>query len=110
MIPDWKGPESKDRELLTPTGRWIAQSLVKGWKMELPNVKAEMTGVTAGIPQWVNNAAPRQYQTVSTTGSFNANISVDARGALPGTEKKIAREVAREIREALDEYDRSLKR
>lgn len=40
-----KGPESYDKRLLTPNGKWITQSLYKGLTSEFPNVLDAMSGL-----------------------------------------------------------------
>jgi hypothetical protein len=109
VIPDWKGPERVDRELLRPNGAMIIDSLTAGMKSRLPAMKLTLNGVTAGIPQVVKDSAPKQYMSTSTqTSTIHIPITVHAGAGADGT--KVGREAAREIRKALDDYDRSVKK
>jgi phage-related protein len=51
MIPDWKGPERKDRKLLTKNGRVIMLSLVRGFQRELPQLKRLLGGPVTRVIQ-----------------------------------------------------------
>src|SRR5688500_4978117 len=45
-LPDWKGPASVDRKLLTKNGQLIMGSLIKGFMDALPQVQASLNNVT----------------------------------------------------------------
>lgn len=49
LIPDWKGPMSRDRRLLEPTGAAIMAGLNRGLVGALPAVRGTLTGVTDQI-------------------------------------------------------------
>jgi hypothetical protein len=111
LIPSWKGPEERDKKLLTPSGEMIMDGLMEGIKSRLPTLKMQLTGVSAGIPQAVQDQAPKQYMSTasaSTTNHISIPVSVTVPAGTDGT--RIGREVAREIRKALDDFDRSVKR
>jgi hypothetical protein len=107
MIPNWKGPADVDRKLLTPNGEMIIDSLMGGIKNRLPQLKMQLTGVTAGIPRAVPNAAPRSIASTSNS-TFNINVVVRADGTFGRAQaEKVGRETAIAIRDALDVLDRS---
>jgi len=49
MIPEWKGPESVDKTLLTPAGRAIMQSLVAGLDDGTGTLQSRLSGITRMI-------------------------------------------------------------
>lgn len=49
LIPDWKGPEERDRKLLVPAGRAIMQGLQTGIGSEQDSLKRQLAGVTNSI-------------------------------------------------------------
>lgn len=49
LIPDWKGPEDKDRRLLIPAGRAIMQGLGAGIDSQRDNLRDQLTGVTNDV-------------------------------------------------------------
>jgi hypothetical protein len=104
MLPDWKGPPERDRQILRPSGRMLISGLQEGVKDQLPSLKLQLEGVTAGIPRVVNNAAPAPV----AGATFNLHVTVHAGVGSDGT--KIGREAARALHDALQQYERSVKR
>ena len=49
-LTSWKGPESVDKRLLRPQGRWIIEGFDKGLQDRVANVKATLTGLTSDLP------------------------------------------------------------
>lgn len=49
MIPSWKGPESRDRKLLTPAGRKIIEGLIDGLSSKKSKLKAQLEKITDTI-------------------------------------------------------------
>ena len=49
-LTSWKGPESVDKRLLRPQGRWIIEGFDKGLQDRVANVRATLTGLTDGLP------------------------------------------------------------
>lgn len=85
MIPDWKGPASKDAKLLYSNGQLIMQGLENGIISELPKVKNLLNGVTNNIPGMIN----AEKQVVGFTGlqadgsSLNGSVQITvAEGAI----------------------------
>lgn len=52
LIPSWKGPKSKDKRLLRPTGHWIMQGLKKGLDEGSSNIKKLLTDLTHKIAKF----------------------------------------------------------
>lgn len=110
-IPDWKGPEDRDKKLLEPAGRNIMGGLMRGIGSQLPTLQFQLAGVTGAIPA----AMPRNQAPAGAVGSIPAqrsgwtlNLTVNA--GLGADGRRIGRETARQVRLALDDYDRSVKR
>ena len=49
LIPSWKGPEDKDKNLLRPAGRLIMGGLQQGIDESLPSLQAQLGGITVNI-------------------------------------------------------------
>lgn len=49
LIPDWKGPRSKDRRILEPAGQAIMEGLVNGIGSMIPQLRKQLTTVTRTI-------------------------------------------------------------
>lgn len=49
LLPSWKGPASRDRNLLRPAGRLIIDGLVRGLRQELPTVRRTLGTLTEEI-------------------------------------------------------------
>lgn len=50
MLPDWKGPETLDRKILTPAGESVMAGFVSGLEAAAPAVRKQLAGVTADLP------------------------------------------------------------
>lgn len=59
LLPDWKGPPSRDRTILHGNGRLIMRGLLAGLEAETPAVRAYLSDLTASIPRL---AAPEQVR------------------------------------------------
>ena len=75
LIPDWKGPKSRDEKLLTDNGRAIIQSLLDGFQDEFGSVERWLGNATAAIPMSVT-------QQVTQTGNL---VPAGALVAAPAT-------------------------
>lgn len=49
LIPDWKGPEERDRMLLFDSGRLIMAGLMDGIDSQVPALQQQLAGITGGI-------------------------------------------------------------
>ncbi|WP_405016421.1 hypothetical protein OHV05_04360 [Kitasatospora sp. NBC_00070] len=56
-LPDWKGPPSKDRRILTPAGRQVMAGFLDGIRDQLPALKQALNGVTTALPALVGTSA-----------------------------------------------------
>jgi phage-related protein len=54
LIPDWKGPEEKDRKLLQPAGRAVMGGFMMGIERSLPDLRNLLGGVTGELPRSIN--------------------------------------------------------
>jgi hypothetical protein len=81
LIPTWKGPESTDKKLLTPSGIWIMRGLVDGITSQLPMLESTLAGVTSQIETAFSPDSGldvRAFQTVDVTGGLEpTGIRVD---------------------------------
>ena len=73
-LPDWKGPESVDRRILYPSGRWVMQGFVDGLSDETRAVFDTLRGVTAALPDrapgiWSDTSPWDQGGAVSAGGT-----------------------------------------
>ena len=57
MIPEWKGPEQRDKRLLTPSAHMIMGSLVSGLEDEIPEVEKTLAGITDRIQTGIDASA-----------------------------------------------------
>lgn len=101
IIPDWKGPLSKDKKLLTPAGEAIMNGLIKGINAKLPALR-NMLGTVSGV---IANGVDAQFAPSfgsATLGSgarlaaTTYNIKVD--NVLPGSEAKVGEAVINAIK------------
>lgn len=60
MIPDLKGPYSKDLKLLRRNGRAIIKGLVKGFTQEEPQVRKYLKGLTKWVEQGFGGATEKR--------------------------------------------------
>src|SRR5690606_11118845 len=74
MIPNWKGPERVDRQLLFDTGRTIMGGLEHGITAGLPGLRAALRDVTNEIP---NNSRTSG----SHAGTPNNTLEISVTGA-----------------------------
>src|SRR5699024_10740565 len=96
MIPDWKGPEERDRKLLAPAGEMIMDGLVRSMTAGAGDVRALLRGLTGDIgaaglagfatsPAFMGGAAPvsgmGRAGTIDpgTGGLYIENLTLDLR-------------------------------
>ncbi|MBQ9041415.1 MAG: tape measure protein [Eggerthellaceae bacterium] len=52
LIPDWKGPEDVDRNLLVESGEFIMGGLINGIQSQMRNLRSALGNVTSSIESW----------------------------------------------------------
>lgn len=48
-LPDWKGPASRDKRVLTPAGRLLIEGLIAGIDERVPDLRRSLEGVTREV-------------------------------------------------------------
>lgn len=117
LIPDWKGPEQRDKKLLTPSGEWIMEGLSRGIANMVPALRSQLGDITDLIarPGMVSAAvvgagggsasvpmAEPQIQSSRTVTINNLNLSGVWDFADPGA----ARKIVGKLHDALDRYEK----
>lgn len=69
-IKDHKGPESYDKVLLRPAGRWIVQGLEAGFEDQMPSLEKTLDGITATIANTATPALNASTQPVDLWDDF----------------------------------------
>lgn len=64
MLPDWKGPATRDAKLLTGNGKLIMAGFMRGIDSQTPALRAQLAGLTASMPSM---AAPARIASVGGT-------------------------------------------
>lgn len=87
-LSDWKGPEAKDKILLTQSGVLIMQSLINGFIDQIPEVRATLNTITDEIPAAISTQtnAPQIVIPVIPTqpkGSNEKNITLEVNNYNP---------------------------
>ncbi len=93
LIPDWKGPMSRDKKLLVPTGKAIMGGLETGLMSGIGSLERTLGQLTSAIP------------TMGAPGPAPAGITISLAGAqfygVGSADKFVA-----DMHDALDRYDR----
>lgn len=77
-IPDWKGPQERDRKLLTSNGRLIMQSLTDGLERGIPMVEDTLSGITDKLQTGISTS-----YSVASAGASNTDAAMlQALGAI----------------------------
>lgn len=50
MLPDWKGPKSKDAKILQPAGRLLIEGFIKGIDESTAKLKSRLASITRALP------------------------------------------------------------
>lgn len=59
MLPDWKGPPSKDARILTPAGRLLIEGFIKGIDGTTAKLRARLESITKALPDNVRSGYGR---------------------------------------------------
>lgn len=57
-LTSWKGPESLDKRILTPAGRFVIEGFQRGITDQLPALRAQLQGVTGELPGMALGGTP----------------------------------------------------
>jgi phage-related protein len=57
LIPDWKGPEDKDRRILRPAGRALIEGFGLGVDEQVPALRRQLLALTGDLPLTLNGSA-----------------------------------------------------
>jgi len=87
MIPNWKGPERVDRQLLFDTGRTIMGGLEHGITAGLPGLRSTLRDVTREIP---HNVRANVSHAGATTHTLEINVT--------GADEEMARLIRKMVR------------
>lgn len=104
-LTSWKGPENKDRTLLTPAGELIISGLVTGLENKIPDVRATLEGLTRDISK--TDLGKLQAPAFNTDPAFAGRAGatvvtyhITINGATD------SEQTARALRRILDSHDR----
>lgn len=83
-LPDWKGPETVDRTILTPAGRSLIGGFQAGIADQLPALRAQLRGLTADLPGMALPGAPGAGMRggVAAVGGQTVRVIVQPRGGV----------------------------
>jgi TP901 family phage tail tape measure protein len=83
LIAQVKGPEERDKKLLTPAGKWIMEGLIRGIEERLPALLGRLGDITdmVGNPTLVQNA-------VVTASTTSAGIALPPGPQPPAADKR----------------------
>lgn len=75
MIPDWKGPASKDKTLLVKPGQMIIDSLIKGLESRYKSVQDSLSGLTDDIASSMDTGSKYRLGIAADLDTSNLNLS-----------------------------------
>jgi hypothetical protein len=128
MLPDWKGPADVDATILTPSGELLIQGLMGGVARQIPNLRAQLRGLTSEIgatPMSLGGAGlapvgagvlpPTQVGAGGGTATLTAapvnvtlNVTIAAASlATQAEQQRVANLLAGEMATAIRNYDRA---
>jgi phage-related protein len=108
LIPDVKGPLSKDKKLLTPAGKAIMGGLIGGMDAQIPKLRKFLTGVTSTIEGV--DARPSVAFAASVAADRTATQQGHAAPFLVEVPVQIGNEVVKVVRLEIDANNRRVKR
>jgi hypothetical protein len=109
LIPDWKGPLSKDKNLLTGAGQAIMQGLIRGIESKESALRTTLRGVTRDITSLspaldlYSSAAPLRANVAVAGGSAGGN-TYNVTVVVENTDSPV--EMGRKFKDAIKEYER----
>jgi TP901 family phage tail tape measure protein len=123
MIAKVKGPEERDKKLLTPAGIWIMEGLIRGIQSVIPSLRSQLGGITDMVasPTLVQNAVvtastvpavamPRTAPPSPKDGRFNSPPfrveNINLKGVWDFTDPTAARKMVATLHKALDDFER----
>jgi len=122
LLPSWKGPEERDKKILTPSGQWIMEGLLRGIDKVIPMLRQKLGDVTALVSQpnvveaaltTATAGAVRFGNTgpmVPTAPSKQTTIQqIVIRGVWDFTDPSAARKIIAMLAEEIDRYEREHK-
>lgn len=109
LIPSWKGPAEKDRNLLRPAGSLIIGGLVKGMDKETPKVKRFLAGLSDDISTFSATPEARvQLSAADAFASFDATRQITVTASLKLTSQQLSQlQRGREIKADLKAFEKA---
>jgi TP901 family phage tail tape measure protein len=119
LVPEWKGPEEKDKKLLEPTGGWIMAGLVAGLVAAVPLLTSTLSDITGMIskPAVVGGyrapngntgvVGPRATATDTAPGKYAGAVIIEniiLKGVWDFADAGAARKIIAAIYDALERY------
>jgi phage-related protein len=75
LIPDWKGPRSRDKVLLTPVGDLIIESLIRGLESRYKDVHSSLKGLTNDIASSMDTGSNYRLGIAADLDTSSLNLS-----------------------------------
>ncbi|MCK2237705.1 MULTISPECIES: hypothetical protein [unclassified Crossiella] len=75
LLPEWKGPPSRDRTLLVDNGRLVMRSFLTGLESGESQVRDYLSGLTASLPGFAGTARTAE-PAAGLTGAHRVTINV----------------------------------
>ncbi|MGA5019247.1 hypothetical protein ACPCAA_17745 [Streptomyces griseoincarnatus] len=99
MLPDWKGPATKDARLLYDTGKLIISGLIKGLESQYDAVKKSLNELTAKIPKNASKGLKARINSDRTQ-----LLKLAAQWEAGAAKLKAAQEKLDKLREEMSDY------
>lgn len=92
MIPDWKGPPSKDRKLLFNAGQLVMQGFSDGIDSRVPKLHSQLAGLTADLSgvRASSNGPGVPSSIAAATGAAGPAVQNNYYGTVGLDERKLA--------------------
>lgn len=79
MLPDWKGPVTLDRKILTPNGQTVISGFMAGIERKVPALRKQLQGITSDLPGMAMSVSPKGVARASVRSA--QSIVFDVTGA-----------------------------